>query len=112
MGCRGEFRLREGYPAVVNDPRATDYAARVARDAFGDAAVLTVPPSMGGEDFAYIAQRVPACFLRIGMQPPGAPPGTPPWPEGHSPLFDFNDAAFPAGVKLLCLLALRAEEIA
>jgi metal-dependent amidase/aminoacylase/carboxypeptidase family protein len=64
---------------------------------------------MGAEDFAYYAQRVPACIARLGL---GRGNGEPDQnPCLHNPKFDFNDEAIPVGMRVLCELALRAGEL-
>ncbi|MEM9296600.1 MAG: M20/M25/M40 family metallo-hydrolase, partial [Planctomycetota bacterium] len=99
----------EGYPAVVNDPALTAHAQAIHRSLLGDDQTITVPdPVMGGEDFAYLAQAVPANFAMIGLLPPGetARPGL------HHPGFDFNDDALPIAIKLLCAYALHGAPTA
>lgn len=91
-----------GYPVTKNDPTATSDFRRVVGDAFGDALVAEdVPPVMGGEDFSFYGQRVPACFYWLGLLPPGHTS----YPNLHAPEFDFNDAALPVGIRAMCALA-------
>ncbi|MEM6422151.1 MAG: amidohydrolase, partial [Pseudomonadota bacterium] len=78
------------YPPTVNDPETTDFAEAALRDIFGDATVTRGHPStMGGEDFAFLSNEVPGCYVLIGNGD-SAPL--------HHPAYDFNDAALPAGV--------------
>src|SRR5262249_39079738 len=96
--------LREGYPVTVNDLKATRYMLDTARDVFGAAAVdANVPASLGGEDFAYYAERIPGAFWRLGVRPKGADS----FPNLHQPTYDFPDEAIPIGVRLHCELAAR-----
>jgi hippurate hydrolase len=59
-------------------------------------------PSMGAEDFAYLAAVVPGCYVWLGNGPG----------EGgcmlHSPHYDFNDAVIPTGIRYWVRLAERA----
>lgn len=104
LGGRAEIAARDGYPVLVNDADAAGYFMRVAREALGDTQVDdNVPASLGAEDFAYIAQRVPACFWRLGVRPKGADS----YPGLHHPKYDFSDEAIPFGVRLHCALAMR-----
>ena len=57
---------------------------------------------MGGEDFAFYGREAPACFFWLGLLPDGQTR----YPNLHAPEFDFNDAAIPLGVELMCELAL------
>ena len=59
---------------------------------------------MGGEDFAFYGQRVPACFFVLGLVPAGSTMS-----ELHQPTFNFNDDAIATGVEMFCRLALRRE---
>lgn len=59
---------------------------------------------MGGEDFAYYARKVPACFFLLGLRP-AEMEGE--YPALHTPGFDFNDDALPLGVELMTRLALE-----
>ncbi|SFH80178.1 M20 aminoacylase family protein [Albimonas pacifica] len=87
-------------PALVNDPAATAFATQVMREVAGEDAVdPAVPAEMGGEDFAWFAQAVPACFALIGN---GASAPV------HHPEYDFDDAAAPHGVAWWCRLVERA----
>ena len=76
----------EGYPVVHNHERETALALEVARELVGEENVVgSMAPLMGSEDFAYMLQARPGCFLRIGNGP--AENGN----VLHSPTYDFND---------------------
>ncbi len=110
--CRGieatyqvsiDLRYQRGYPPTVNAPDPTAIAFEVACHVAGDAHVMTqLPPSMGAEDFAYMAQVVPACYVWLGNGPG----------EGgcmlHSPHYDFNDEIISTGIRYWVELARRA----
>ncbi|MHC4219917.1 MAG: M20 metallopeptidase family protein [Planctomycetota bacterium] len=102
-GCRAEVVYRRGYPVTVNDPGAVEIFSRVATETLGDDRVVEVEqPVMGGEDFAYYGQVVPACFFVLGLIPDGGSIA-----QLHQPTFDFNDDAITTGVEMFCRLALR-----
>jgi len=104
LGARAEIEIREGYPVMVNDLRAAEFVAGVAREVVGAGNVETnEPPSLGGEDFAYYAQRVPAAFWRLGVREKGVDE----MPALHHPKYDFNDAALPVGVRMHCEIVRR-----
>ena len=70
--CKAIIELREGYPATVNDPAATEFVIATARETLGNDRFLPAArPVMGGEDFAYYAEHVPACFFMVGVVPRG-----------------------------------------
>jgi hippurate hydrolase len=81
-----------GYPVTVNSPDETASAIRAAIAVAGIDCVDTNPmPSMGAEDFAFMLQQKPGCYLWIGN---GSSDG------GcllHNPHYDFNDQILPLG---------------
>ena len=104
-GCTATLEYHEGYPVTRNDPGAFEIFESIARRTVGDDRVLPMEfPVMGGEDFSYYGQRIPACFFVLGLLDPGreAMPGL------HHPEFDFNDDALATGVELFCRLAIEA----
>jgi len=93
------------YPVTFNDPTATDEFRSVARRVIGTDVVHEEPnPSMGGEDFSFYGQQVPASFFFLGLRPADRDS----YPNLHSPDFDFNDNAIPTGVELMCELAMSS----
>jgi amidohydrolase len=50
---------------------------------------------MGGEDFAYFAEVIPAAFFRVGSGSAGFNH------PGHHPQFDFDETAIGYGVKTM-----------
>jgi len=103
MGCRAEIMWEEGYPVTMNDEKATARFVRIAEATLGKERVKPVPhPSLGGEDFSYYGQRVPACFFILGVRPPGVES----YPSLHQPEYDFNDDALETGIEVMCRLAL------
>ncbi len=99
-GAMTEFSLERGYPCVVNDPAATACAWQAGAALLGEDKVIRQrPPGMGGEDFAYMAQKVPGCFVRIGQA--GRDKGSAPV---HTVHYDFNDDILPIGASLWATL--------
>ena len=85
---------RRGYPPVINAAEATEAAARAAVALLGESKVhRTLPVRMGGEDFSYMAQKVPGCFVRIGQRGRDGSGSVP----AHNPRYDFNDEILPIG---------------
>ncbi len=99
-GAEAEFIFDRGYPSVVNDPTAVERAARAGAKLLGEDKVIHQRlPGMGGEDFAYMAQKVPGCFVRIG-QADGEKGSKP----VHTVNYDFNDDILPIGASLWATL--------
>jgi amidohydrolase len=101
-GMRGDVELdyRFSYPVTRNDAGAADLALGVAGELFGEnGAVRLRNPSMGGEDFAYMLERVPGAYVWLGV---GDVSGL------HTPQFSFDEEILPRGAALLTALALES----
>jgi amidohydrolase len=95
------------YPATVNDAASWALAKQVGAELLGDRAVVEMPsPIMGGEDFSYVLERVPGCFvvLGVGNAAIGATESV------HHPKFKADEAALPIGAAMHAAYALRALE--
>ncbi|MEM1314992.1 MAG: amidohydrolase [Pseudomonadota bacterium] len=80
----------DAYPVCFNEAEATRFAIRVMEDVAGaDNVTPDETPVLGGEDFAFFGQHVPASFVFLGNG------DTAPL---HHPEYDFNDDASPLGV--------------
>lgn len=91
----------EGYPATINDPDQTVFAADAARDVVGEANVAdSVGREMGAEDFSYMLNERPGCYLFLGQ---GDGPGV------HNTGYDFNDGIAPIGASFFARLVERAQ---
>jgi amidohydrolase len=99
-GTRGVLEVLYGYPAVVNDPGLTE-AFRAYLAGNTALAVTTPAPTMGGEDFAYFAERVPGVLARLGMRNEAA--GS--IHAGHSPEFRIDEGALAYGIETLVAFA-------
>ncbi|MBA4028978.1 MAG: amidohydrolase [Planctomyces sp.] len=107
MGCRAEIAWHDGYPVTHNDPALTERFFAAAARLVGPERVHRIEhPTMGGEDFSYYAQRVPAVFYCLGLRQQAQSPG----PSLHQAEFDFADAAIPLGVEMMVRLALEPAE--
>jgi amidohydrolase len=100
-GASAEIRIVRGYPPVVNDAALAESFAKYLREntAFD---VRGMPPTMGAEDFAYFAQRVPGVHVRLGIRSERAGSVH----SGHSPEFRIDEAALPVGVRTLVAFAV------
>ena len=100
FGASAEVAYEHRYPPTVNEPAATAIAARVAADVVGRArAIPDAPPSMASEDFAFMLQSRPGCYVWLGNGP--AENGR----NLHNPGYDFDDAILPVGAAYWVRLA-------
>ncbi len=73
MGGTCDLFIDYGYPYVVNDDACTQQVHDNAAAYLGDDKVEWLEMRMTAEDFAFFAQKIPACYYRIGIHTPGTP---------------------------------------
>ncbi|MER1968848.1 M20 aminoacylase family protein [Castellaniella sp. GW247-6E4] len=110
LRCTTEFRFDRRYPATVNHPAESAFCTEVLCELVGAEHVQTgVRPSMGAEDFAFMLQARPGCYVWIGN-------GTGDHREAghglgpctlHNGSYDFNDDLIPLGAAYWVMLARR-----
>jgi hippurate hydrolase len=99
FGASASIEYTRGYPATVNSPRESQFAAQVGERVFGAANVITdFNPVMGGEDFSYMLQEKPGAYVFLGQG------GGPNSCFLHNPGYDFNDEVIPLGAGYLAAL--------
>jgi hippurate hydrolase len=92
-GAAAHLDFRIIFHPVVNAAAPSALAADVCEVLVGPGAVLrgASRPGTGSEDFAFMAERVPACYVTLGNGEHSAPL--------HNPGFDFDDAALVHGAS-------------
>lgn len=100
MNCDGKLTFRRNYPPTVNTEAETEFCVKVMRDIVGSENVDSrVVPTMGAEDFAFMLQEVPGCYVWIGNgmgEHRDAGHGLGPCML-HNSSYDFNDELLPLG---------------
>jgi amidohydrolase len=102
MGGSCDFEVVVGYPFVHNEEILTAKTRKNMEAYLGAENVVELPARMGGEDFAFYSQEIPACFYRLGVQNPN---GT----GLHTPTFDIDEEALEVGMGLMAWLAMQGE---
>ncbi len=103
-GVAADLDYEVGYPATVNTPENTSFAADVAREISGEGRVVeNAGREMGSEDFSYMLQARPGAFLFLGQ---GDGAGL------HHPEYNFNDEVAPIGASFFARLVERAQPVA
>jgi hippurate hydrolase len=102
FGAQAQFNFRRNYPALVNHPAETELAIKVLQEMTGVENVdRQAEPSMGAEDFAYLLQAVPGCYVFIGNgdgEHRSSGHGLGPC-NLHNASYDFNDDLLPIGAS-------------
>ena len=100
QGATAVLEYERGYPSVFNAADPTLRVGAAADRLLGAGHFISqAPVMMGGEDFSYMAQKVPGCFVRIGQRD-GDRFGV----SVHNPLYDFNDDILPIGASFWATL--------
>lgn len=108
-GCDAEVYFERRYPAVVNSHDETQFCLEVMREVVGEQHTHIVEPVMASEDFAFLLQEKPGCYVFLGAG------------EGehrdehhglgpcmlHNGSYDFNDSLIPVGASYWIRLVQR-----
>ena len=104
MGATAEVHIDVGYPFVKNDEALTEEARKYAMEFAGTENVLETELRMGGEDFAFYSQHIPACFFRLGVGNVEKNISS----NVHTPTFDIDESAIEGGVGMMAWLAVKS----
>jgi len=102
FGASVDFTFKRNYPPLVNDVEKTAFAIEAMRAVVGpDNVNVDVEPTMGAEDFAFMLQAKPGCYVFIGngegehrLGGHGLGPC-----QLHNGSYDFNDQLLPIGAS-------------
>lgn len=101
-----EFIYDKYYPILINDENATNIMRNSLMKIMGEENYVEMEnPIMGGEDFAYFAQKVPSAFAFVGVVPNGEEA----YPN-HHPKFNFNSEMAVENAKILTQTVFEAIE--
>jgi hippurate hydrolase len=97
-----DFSFKRNYPPLINHPEQTAFAIEAMRAVVGaDNVDTNVEPTMGAEDFAFMLQEKPGCYVFIGngdgdhrARGHGLGPC-----QLHNGSYDFNDHLLPIGAS-------------
>jgi hippurate hydrolase len=98
VGMRIDYELKwtKLTPVLRNDKATMARVLQVARETLGPANVVEMPsPSMGSEDFAWFAERVPSAHLRIGSKIDGHDTAI------HRADYQLNERMIPVAMKVM-----------
>ena len=103
-----DFSFKRNYPPLVNHPEQTAVAVEAMRAVVGsDKVDAHVEPTMGAEDFAFMLQAKPGCYVFLGNgegDHRAAGHGLGPC-QLHNASYDFNDHLLPIGASYWIRLA-------
>jgi amidohydrolase len=103
FGAEFELSILDGYPVTYNDPEATTVCISALQKLLGEGNVQEMPAILGSEDFSIMAEKVPGCFMFLGVTHPD-------WEDEypvHTPTFRIDENALPIGTASLVSAALE-----
>ncbi len=103
-GIECKLTIKKGYPPLVNNKLATDFARKSAIEYLDNQSVTDFEPKMWAEDFAYFAQRVPAVFWFLGVKQ-NVDEQTIPL---HNPRLSPSEQALKIGTGAMAYIAFKA----
>jgi amidohydrolase len=99
-GGDATMSFRTIFHPVMNDAGATREAAGVCAAMVGEENVIrNAPPGTGSEDFSFMSEQVPSCYVIVGN-------GTESHPL-HNPDYDFNDNTLVYGASFFARVVER-----
>ena len=110
-----DFGFKRNYPPLINHPEQTAFAVEAMRAVVGEQNVNTaVEPTMGAEDFAFMLQAKPGCYVFIGNgdgDHRAGGHGLGPC-QLHNGSYDFNDQLLPIGASFWARLVEMSLPVA
>ncbi|QEK13092.1 amidohydrolase [Crassaminicella thermophila] len=98
MGGTYEFKYVFGYPPLINNKVLSIKVEESVKKIIGGLNFVSISkPSLGGEDFAFFAQKVPSVFMWLGCRPKHI--DLEDFPPIHNPKFNPDEEALQIGVK-------------
>jgi len=97
FGAQATVTWMPGYPATINTPDETTYAAEAARAVSGSVNENT-DPIMPSEDFSYMLEERPGAYIFVGNGDTAM---------CHHPAYNFDDNTIPAGCSWFAELVER-----
>ena len=99
-----EYEYRRCTPATINDIASTEIVRDAVISLFGDAKLVHLEKTTGGEDFAWYLEDIPGAYLFIGSRNEKAGKYSP----HHHECFDIDEQALVNGTAVLVQIGLTA----
>ena len=100
------------YPPTLNDEALFEWSKDIGALVSRERIMRDIEPTMGGEDFAFLAQEVPSTFFLVGQGSGGSANAKYHVPRTdfglHHPSFALDENVLPIGAELHVNVALRA----
>ena len=101
-GLRAEVEHTRGVPPTVNDPDCVLTVEEAVLAELGEGSVVLAQQSLGGEDFAWMLEKVPGAMMRLGTRTPGGRTY-----DLHQGDLVIDERAITVGARVLTAVSLR-----
>ncbi len=101
-GVNAIVDYQRGVPPVVNEPAANAVLASAVHEVLGAHGQVSVPQSLGGEDYGWYLEQVPGAMARLGTRRPGGPTY-----DLHQGNLVVDERAIGIGARVLAEVAVR-----
>jgi amidohydrolase len=102
FGATADVFIDHGYPYLYNNPTLTKATRNLAQEYLGEENVLDIDMRMTAEDFAYFAQKIPACYFRLGTKKESCE-----ITNLHTSNFDIDENSMQDAIGLMTYLAIE-----
>ena len=106
MGCQAEIEITEVTFPVVNDPDVAHTMGRIIEDILPSATVDTHYQTMGSEDFSFMMQDIPGCFIFVGSSNTEKDLNF----GHHNPRFNIDEECLPPAAAVIAQGAITLLE--
>jgi len=106
MNCKAEIHIEKVTIPVSNDPGLVQLMTSVVQEVDPDAQIDPSHQTMGSEDFSFLTQDIPGCFIMVGSAN---------HEKGldyshHHPKFNIDEACLPFSVAIIAQGAIEILE--
>ena len=103
MGGDAVVEISNGYPCLKNDFTVTEKSRANAKKYLGDENVEELDLRMTAEDFSFFAEKIPACFFRLGTASADGSNSS----AVHTATFNIDEQALEIGAGLMVYQAMQ-----
>lgn len=102
FGATADVFIDHGYPYLYNNPKLTKATRNLTQEYLGEENVLDIDMRMTAEDFAYFAQKIPACYFRLGTKKKDSE-----ITNLHTSNFDVDERSMQDAIGLMTYLSIK-----
>jgi amidohydrolase len=102
LGGSYSLEIERGEPALNNNAQVNTYFIKSIEEMFQGFQIVRKPFGMGGEDFGFVTQKLPAALFFLGCRPKDGIQR-----DLHTPNFDIDESSLANGAAILAQSAVN-----